>query len=164
MTKQRDNSEEVKERPQNKNLKKFKKGECGNPSGRPKGKRNFDTLVDLAIEALALEYVNQFNGNPKNKGKQMKLEDVDIESDVFKQLVNKARNGDMKAIDSFLDRRHGKAKQPVELTGANGGAIEHSVEMANAEAEVDQWIEGWVKVKKDDNKPDTGTEGETKDK
>lgn len=148
-----------------KNLSVPEKGEVRNPNGRPQGIIDFRKRVEFSIKFLAEQYVEKHNLDPKNASKQITIDDVDIMGDVFSQLINQARNGNIKAIDSLMDRVYGKAKQPVELTGANGGAIEHSVEMANAEAEVDQWIEGWVKVKKqDDHKPDTGTEGETKDK
>lgn len=137
-----------------------------NKNGRPVGKRSFDTLVDLAIQKLAHEFVEQqnektkaindsieaWNNDPENKGKKkrklktmMAIEDVDIESDVFRQLINQARNGNMKAIDSFLDRRHGKARQPVELTGKDGNPIEYVTKIKEFEesikAEEDKWFE-----------------------
>lgn len=146
------------------NLKPAEKGEVRNPTGRPAGIMDFRQRVELSIKFLAEQYVEKHNLDPKNASSKMKVEDVDIMGDVFAQYINKARNGELKAMDSLFDRVYGKAKQPVELTGANGGAIEHSVEMANAEAEVDSWIEGWVKIKKDDNKPDTRTEAKTEDK
>lgn len=92
--------------------------------GRPKGKLNFDTRVDMAIEYLAQELVKKHNADPKNKNKQLKLEDIDIEGDIFAQLINKARSGNDKMIDSFLDRRHGKATARFELTGKGGDPIQ----------------------------------------
>ena len=144
------------------NLKPAKKGEVRNPKGRPQGIMDFRQRVELSIKFLAEQYVEKHNLDPKNADKpKMKVEDVDIMGDVFAQYINKARNGELKAMDSLFDRVYGKAKQPVELTGANGGAVEHSVEMTMAEKDVDQWVEGWVKVKKkNDSKPDKGTEGD----
>lgn len=123
--------------------------------GRPKGKRDFNTLVDLAIEALALDYVNQTND--KNKGKKgyraLTLADVDIEGDIFRQYLNQARNGNLKAIDSFLDRRHGKAKQPIEVSGIDGDPIKHAIQVKEFEESIineqDKWFEdsGPAKVK-----------------
>lgn len=126
-----------------------------NKNGRPKGKRDFNTLVDLAIEALALEYIKQTND--KNKGKrgykELSLEDVDIEADIFKQFMNKARNGDIKAIDSFLDRRHGKAKQPIEVSGPDGDPIRHAIQVKEFEESIineqDKWFEDSAPVVKE---------------
>lgn len=136
-------------------LKPFKPGQSGNPGGRPKGKRDFNTLVDLAIEALALDYVRQTNeqGRKKKGYIDISLEDVDIEADIFKQFMNKARNGDIKAIDSFLDRRHGKAKQPIEVSGIDGDPIKHAIQVKEFEESIineqDKWFEdsGPAKVK-----------------
>lgn len=100
--------------------------------GRTLGKRNFNTLVDLAIKNLAEIMVNTRNAeikkNKKLTAKQKKdsyitIDDLDIESEIFMKLVQKARNGDQKAIDSFLDRRFGKAGQ-----GKPGGEPETKAE------------------------------------
>ena len=123
----------------------FKPGQSGNPAGRPPGKRNFDTLVDLAIMALAEEYVKQYNKR-RIKKNHITVEDVDIESDVFKQLINKARNGDMKAIDSFLDRRHGKATQPVQLGGMPGNPIEVNARVEEAKKKSQGFFKRWASV------------------
>ena len=122
---------------------KFQPGQSGNPSGRPPGKRNFDTLVDLAIEALAAEYVKQWN--KKHKTKQITIDDVDIESDIFKQLVNRARNGDQKAIDSFLDRRHGKPVQPIKNSNDPEDPLVQA-QIRAVEAEIEAWERGWEEI------------------
>jgi hypothetical protein len=109
-----------------------------NKNGRPKGKLNYDTRVDMAIEVLANKYVEE--QNTKNKGKKgyvpLTIDDVDIEGDIFAQHINKARNGDRHFIDSFLDRRHGKATQRVEMSGVNGNPIEHAVKVEEAKKKV----------------------------
>lgn len=73
-----------------KNLKPYKKGQTGNPNGRPLGKKNFDTIFNTALEIF------EVNGN----------EDQQIE--IFKQLIKKARNGDVRAICLFMDIYYGK--------------------------------------------------------
>lgn len=138
----------------------------GNPNGRPAGIMDFRKRVELSINFLAEQYVEKHNKDPKNKKNQMKLEDVDIMGDIFAQYLNKARNGDLKATDSLFDRVYGKAKQTVEIGGIGGGAISHEVEMSLAEADIDAWMEGWTKPvdnKKDDNKPNTRTEGSSQE-
>lgn len=115
--------------------------------GRPKGKLNYDTRVDMAIAVLAQKYVEEQNS--KNKGKKgytpITLEDVDIEGDIFAQHINKARNGDRHFIDSFLDRRHGKAKQPVELSGTVNNTIEYNLKLKEAEERMKKFQDKWFK-------------------
>ncbi len=89
------------------NLKPFQKGQSGNPNGRQKGVRNYSTLIDLAMERIAINYVNQYNETHKDK---FTLEDIDIEQIILIQLINKARNGDIKAIQIFFDRLYGKPR------------------------------------------------------
>lgn len=135
-----------------------------NKKGRPVGKRSFDTLVEMAIQKLAGEYVDQqnekikqindaievWNSDPENSKKKKRLkkplvaiEDVDIEGDIFRQYMNLARNGNLKAIDSFLDRRHGKAKQPVELTGKDGNPIEYVQKVKEFEDSINKEESKW---------------------
>ena len=120
--------------------------QVGGP-GRPKGKLNYDTRVDMAIELLALKYVEETNKKNKSKKgyKPITLDDVDIEGDIFAQHVNKARNGDRHFIDSFLDRRHGKAKQPVELTGRDGGPVEYEMMIAEGQKKLKENQSKWFK-------------------
>lgn len=119
-----------------------------NKNGRPKGKLNFDTRVDMAIEYLAQELVKKHNSDPKNKSKQLKIDDIDIEGDIFAQLINKARSGNDKMIDSFLDRRHGKAKQPIEMSGQNGNPIEMKLVAEENVKKAKAFMAKWTKKPK----------------
>jgi len=131
---------EKKERPQNKNLIPG-----ANKNGRPKGKLNFDTRVDMAINFLAEQYVIAHNAKKENKNKQITIEDVDIEGDIFAQLLQKARSGDTKMIDSFLDRRHGKATTRIELGGLDGDPIQHEVRVTEAKEKARGMLSKWLK-------------------
>lgn len=115
-----------------------------NKNGRPKGKLNFDTRVDMAIEVLARKYVQDFNSKKENKNKQIKLDDVDIEGDIFAQFLNKARNGNERMIDSFLDRRHGKATSRIELTGKDGDPIAYEERKREAKSKARRMLDLWV--------------------
>lgn len=89
-----------------KGLKPFKKGESGNPNGRPKGRKNFSTLYYEALEHLA------------------KLNDTTadaLELEMHANALKKARAGDFAFYRDTLDRLHGKPAQP--LTGAEGGSL-----------------------------------------
>ena len=77
--------------PNNKdNLKPFKKGECGNPSGRPKELKGIKELIEeLGDENISL---------------------------IVKKLNSEALNGNLKAIQEVLDRYYGKPTQYQETT------------------------------------------------
>mgnify|MGYP001611186520 CR=1 FL=1 len=73
-----------------KNLKPFKKGQTGNPKGRPLGRRSFETIFMTALEVF------ERNGEEA------------IQIEMFKNLITKARNGDVNSIKLFMDIRYGK--------------------------------------------------------
>lgn len=68
----------------------FQKGKSGNPKGRPKGHKNYKTMLQ---EALREPVIIQENGAKKTVPK--------IEA-IFKQLVNRAAKGDDKAIQRLI--------------------------------------------------------------
>ena len=142
--------------------------------GRPKGLLNLSTRLEIGLNALAIEFAEKHNekyaGQIKSKKMEaMTEEDVDIMGDIFRQYINLARNGNLKAIDSLMDRAYGKATAKVELSGDPDHPIRHEHEMAEVDAEVESWIDGWfnpkkktkVSVKKKahgDSKTDTGAD------
>ena len=82
----------------------FKPGKSGNPKGRPK---KIPKLDELLAEVL---------GDEKNG--------VTAAETILKRLKIQAAAGNVRAAELLLDRAYGKAKQPVEHTGANGGPLE----------------------------------------
>lgn len=88
------------------NLKPFKKGESGNPNGRPKGARNRSTLAKEWLE------VAQKVKNPIT-GENQTLEQQDI---MTLALIKKARSGDVSAYKELMDSAYGKALQKTDLT------------------------------------------------
>jgi hypothetical protein len=85
---------------------RFRTGKSGNLKGRPRGSRNFATLVE---EALAEPVMISENGRRR---KASKLEVI------VKQLVNKAAQGDHRSIQllmAFTERQ--------QLTGKDGKPI-----------------------------------------
>lgn len=69
---------------------RFKKGQSGNPAGRPKGSPNVATVLEQTLSELVV--VNE-NGRRKTISK--------LEAAV-KQLVNKAAAGDARALQQLL--------------------------------------------------------------
>jgi len=84
------------------NLIPWKKGDPSpNPSGRPKGQRNYATLYRLAMEKIAVAEGMSFD---------------DFEIKFIQQALRKGFNGDTRLYTDTLDRIHGKAQQSVDLT------------------------------------------------
>lgn len=80
----------------------FKPGNPGGP-GRPKGSRSIEALFDEAITMLVA------------KGKKEGIGIIDLEAEILMTMLSKARAGNPKMIELWLDRRFGKVKQPVEV-------------------------------------------------
>jgi hypothetical protein len=81
---------------------KWKKGESGNPLGRPKGEVNLSMrLRKQLLEAL-----------PDCKTDAVKADLVIL------ALVEEARSGNIQAIQMILDRLEGKVTDKVDVTGA----------------------------------------------
>lgn len=77
----------------------FKKGQSGNPKGRPKNTKTFtEVLRQEADELLKDQGITKYEA-------------------LAKVLFSKAGKGDLKAIDMIMDRIDGKPRQAVELSG-----------------------------------------------
>ena len=85
-------------------LKPWKPGESGNPNGRPRGRKNFSTLFQEAIEKIALA-----------TGQEPEA----FELEIIEQAIRKARNGDYRFYRDTMDRLHGQAAAKMDLT-SNG--------------------------------------------
>lgn len=86
------------------NLKSFKKGESGNPNGRPVGSLNRSTIVKRWLEATE---------NAKNPitGDDEKMSQEDI---ITLALIKKARKGDTQAYKALMDSGYGAPKQEID--------------------------------------------------
>lgn len=90
------------------NNKPFKKGQSGNPNGRPKS-----PLRDIK-EVLKDLLSQEKNGTQLIDG-------------LMSVVVNKALKGDLKAVDMLLSYSYGKATQRTEITGADGEKIDFTI-------------------------------------
>jgi hypothetical protein len=80
----------------------WKKGQSGNPSGRPK--------KIPAIEKLLAEVLSEDCGG------------IEAAEAVLRTILDKALKGDIRAAELILDRAYGKAKQNLEIN-ENGVTI-----------------------------------------
>ena len=83
------------------NLKPFSKGTSGNPKGRPKGSKNFATVLKGYLQCR-IEEKDIFTGVIK------KFRAIEVM--VLKQIA-KAMDGDLNAVKWIANRADGKARQ-----------------------------------------------------
>jgi phage gp16-like protein len=79
------------------NLKPWKKGQSGNPSGKPKGTRNRSTIIRELLEAKATDG-----------------EAGQIADQLTRALIKKAAEGDVRAFIELFDSAYGKNTDKVE--------------------------------------------------
>ena len=84
------------------NLKPFEKGKSGNPEGKKKGTRNFETIYREALKKIA--DLNE-------------LTPEELEDDIVAKAVTAARKGDYRFYKDTLDRLHGSATQTHKHEG-----------------------------------------------
>lgn len=85
---------------------KFKKGQSGNPKGRPKGVPNSKTRL------LKLLTITGTTMNPITK----QMEEFTIAEFLDLQMIRKAAEGNIYAYQELMNRLEGKAAQAVDLT------------------------------------------------
>ena len=108
--------------------KQFKKGASGNPKGRPKGSKNFVTLLD---QELSRSIVVTENGKKKKLTKQEAM---------IKRLVAAGLSGDLKTLMAIFEmkRRTGgldAAGEPASLLPDNYQSILNDYVAARSDAE-----------------------------
>lgn len=120
---------------------RWKKGQSGNPAGKPHGVRNFSTLVEIALTEVG----------KKLKGKNKAQ--VDAEVEILTKMLALALSGNTEMIKVFLDRRFGRVTQAIELGGPGGKPLSHELSPETQQA-VGKLLDSWNKPnnkKKDAN-------------
>lgn len=97
--------------PHPENLKPYKKGQSGNPAGRPPGRG----IVDIfnALLARNVKFKDPLDG--------MKETTITVKERLAISMMVKAMKGGEKAMEIILDRTDGKVPQPMKLSGSVGG-------------------------------------------
>ena len=112
----------------------FKKGQSGNPNGRPK------KLVSTVIADLKAEGYEEVTADHVKQAYQLligldRVKVVEIGNDKEQSMLmaQVARailaNKGFEIIEKMLDRAHGKATNKTEVTGAGGEKIEFKIEV-----------------------------------
>ena len=95
-----------------KQLTPFKKGQSGNPKGRPVGAKDYKTIMWEALEKIA-----------KETGKESADE---IYKDILAKGAIQARKGQFNFYKDMLDRTHGKAEDKIDVTSGGEKLIDES--------------------------------------
>ena len=102
-------------------LPKYKKGQSGNPKGRPP-----DMLGKAMRQLTAEEFREIANMIIKGSIDQLKAMSTSKDSSALKVMIAATvvkiiSRGDMHALDILLNRLVGKVKDQIEMTGRDGG-------------------------------------------
>jgi hypothetical protein len=88
------------------NLIPYKKGQSGNPNGRPKGSKNRSTIAKKWLQVI------QETKNPLT----LESEELSQEDLITLALIKKAADGDVNAYKALMDSGYGSPVQQVEQT------------------------------------------------
>ena len=94
-------------------MARFKKGQSGNPKGRP---RKFTSITE--IMRTKSQEILEING------KQLTRAEF-----IAEKVFALAASGDQFGMKTYLERVDGAPKQQVEVSGAEGGPIQSSIQI-----------------------------------
>ena len=77
----------------------FKKGQSGNPKGKPVGTKSFSTLMDTAVKEIA---------------KLNKISEAEVWQVLIKRGYSEAKDGNYLFFKDLLDRYYGKAPDIIK--------------------------------------------------
>lgn len=86
----------------------WKKGQSGNPKGKPKGAKSFSTVFDETVKEIA---------------KANKISKQEVWAILFKKAYSEAKDGKFDFYRDIMDRYYGKAKDNLDIT-SKGEKIE----------------------------------------
>lgn len=92
----------------------FQPGESGNPSGKPKGTKNFTTLVRDMLKRVAVLK----EGNPNN----LTYEDV-----LADQVIKRAIQGNDRVLKILWEQMDGRPRQQIDLSAELGDDSRQSI-------------------------------------
>ena len=99
---------------------RFKKGQSGNPAGKPKGARNISKVLKDILNAVFLDD----NGNPEKNPFDIDGANLTVQERMHLEMMRAAyKDRDVSAYNAVMDRAFGKVTNKTELTGADGAPI-----------------------------------------
>ncbi len=96
----------------------FKKGQSGNPNGRPKGAKGFAAMLKKVLETEVIIKDEETGEDVVTTNGEIMV------MNLFKTAITPhKKNKDLKATEIIMDRVEGKPIQKQEITGADGDAL-----------------------------------------
>jgi len=111
----------------------FKKGKSGNPKGRPKGLKNYKTLLEETMIEVAIE--NEWfdeDGKP-DKARVMRM--------IMKKQIDKSLDGSVKHMADMYDRAYGKARTNIQAEVKMVGSAELDARRKSLRGMMANWTE-----------------------
>ena len=102
----------------NQEIGQFKKGQSGNPAGKPKGVEHSKTRL-LRLLQLVTKVRNPVTGED---------EEFTIAEQLDMKIIAKAMKSDLRAYQEILDRLEGKPKQTTDITADIKGNVQINIE------------------------------------
>jgi hypothetical protein len=102
----------------NQEIGQFKKGQSGNPAGKPKGVEHSKTRL-LRLLQLVTKVRNPVTGED---------EEFTIAEQLDMKIIAKAMKSDIRAYQEILDRLEGKPKQTTDITADIKGNVQINIE------------------------------------
>jgi len=84
---------------------KFKKGQSGNPKGRPKGSKSIRSIIKKYLEK-EINHKNPLTGKDEN---------LSVQDHMILTAIAKAISGDDRAREDVLNRLYGKPKEHINI-------------------------------------------------
>jgi len=102
----------------------FKKGQSGNPAGRPKGKKMFSEVAREMMQSKKISVEYTFPKDGKEVTRRMDINsDKPIYYSMAAAMIRESLNGNVKAFKELIDRTEGTARSNIDVT-TNGKDIQ----------------------------------------
>jgi hypothetical protein len=111
----------------NTNLKPFKPGESGNPSGRPKRQPLTDYLKEQLEQEIPKSMLDAMKEGPRAVFIEVYGPTPTFGQMIAFKLVQMSAKGDVMAMRELLDRVEGKVAQKTQLTGLDDEPIRTAI-------------------------------------
>lgn len=100
--------------PGQENLIPIKPGEVRNPNGRPKGSKNYATIIKKAMKTKVKIKEHPLTRKPNAK--------MTVREMVVFAMIKEAANGNVSAFEKLADREEGKVPQTIRPAGPENPA------------------------------------------
>ena len=123
----------------------WKKGQSGNPKGRPKKGKTFSETARALMAAKKIDIIYSFPSDGKQKTKTLHIDSgKSVYHGLVAALISEGMKGNVQAIKELVDRAEGKAKEHIDHT-TKGQAIRQPplflVDSEETAAEIQEFID-----------------------